>query len=123
MTTMTAPPTMDLAALGAAIDAAMAEPEPPPEPVEPHPTMMEAITAAVEEVLTGNHKATVEKRKALIATLAVKLVNVPIYGIEIDGARLPIGEPIELDNASIEVDGYGCAVSVWAKGTPLWDAE
>jgi hypothetical protein len=107
-------------------------PPPTPEPesrpsfpvpqVEAAPTLVEAIEAAVNKVLTGNHKATVAKRTALIAELTTNLANVPVYGIELDGARMPIGDGIDLDNAFIELDGYGRASRITVDaGTPIWD--
>lgn len=135
MTTMTMPADIDMAAMSAAVNAALAaadQPQPAPAPkqpnfhipkVEAHPTLMQSIVAAVEKVLTGNHKATVAKRKALIDALATELVNAPLYGVEVDGANLPIGDPIDLGNARIEVDGHGRAVSITVdSGTPIWDA-
>lgn len=124
---MTSPTAVDmnLTALGAAVDAALTAPaaEPVTMPrAEPEPSVMEVITTAVEKVLTGNHKATIEKRKTLIATLAQGLVDLPVYGIELDNARVPIGEAIELGNALIEVDGYGNASRITVDGgAPIFD--
>lgn len=92
--------------------------------IEPVPSVMDAITEAVGSVLTGNHATTVEKRDLLIKRVSDAIANLPIYGIELDGARLGIGDPIELDNANVEVDGYGRAVSITVEaGTPIWDPQ
>lgn len=123
-------PAIDLAALAGAVDAALAQAQQPEKPVfdiprlKPHPTVMEAITASVEKILTGNHKTTVARREALIEDLAQALVDMPVYGIELDCARAAIGDEIDLGNAVIQVDGYGHAVSIWVDGgTPLWGNE
>jgi hypothetical protein len=92
--------------------------------VEAAPTLAEAIEAAVNKVLTGNHKATVAKRQALIDELNQSLANVPVYGIELDGARVAIGDEIDLDNAVIAVDGYGRATCITVDaGIPIWNPQ
>jgi hypothetical protein len=106
------------------------EPEPAAEEERPkfdiprpeaHPSIMEAITEVVENVL-GTGKAGKEKRDKLITDLGSQLAALPIYGIEVDGARIGM-DFIDLDNASIEVDGFGRASHIVAYGTPIWDAE
>lgn len=108
------------------------QPAPPPEKrptfpvtqVEAAPTLVEAIEAAVSKVLTGNHKATVAKRQALIDELSQRLAEVPVYGIELEGARVAIGDEIDLDNAVIAVDGYGRATCITVDaGTPVWEPQ
>lgn len=131
-----APPRISLDAIGAAISAEIdsrsapesGEPTPTPpaedDRIEAAPTMIEAITTAVEKVLVGNHKATVEKRKALIEALSTELAEVPLYGIDLDDARLAIGDGVDFGNAFVETDGYGRAVTITVDaGTPIWDAE
>lgn len=142
--TTTAAAALSLAALEAAVSAALTTPAVPPmttaapavppttasneQPalipaqVEAAPSVMEVITTVVEEVLTGNHKSTVDKRRRLIADLAQGLADLPVYGIELDNARVPIGDTIELGNAVIEVDGCGYAARITVdRGTPILD--
>jgi hypothetical protein len=106
--------------------------EPKPEPqwkapsfavptVEVAPSLEEAIAEAVGKVLTGSQKTAVDKRNAIVALVAAAVAELPIYGIDLDYARLPIGDPIELGNANIEVDGYGHAATITVDGgTPIW---
>ena len=76
------------------------------------PTLKEAIEKAVATVLAGNHKATVEKRTAIVKAVSEAMADIPVFGVELADARTAIGEPIELDNATVYVDGYGRAVSI-----------
>lgn len=105
---------------------------PPPNPdrktfdvpqVEASATMVEAITEAIEALIPGNQKATVEKREKFITEICGRVSDVPVYGIEIDDARLPIGDGVDFDNAVVETDGYGRAVTILAFGTPIWDPQ
>lgn len=133
MTTMTMP-DLDLNGLGAAVTAALAKPASAPaaetyerpkfemERLEAHPSLMEALTKVVGEHLRGKGKAHDEKRERLVEALALELAELPIYGIEMDYARIPIGEGINLENASVDVDGYGAATTITCDGgTPIWE--
>lgn len=92
--------------------------------VEAAATMVEAITSAIEKLMPGKQKATEEKRKAFITAICEKVADVPVYGIDIDDARLPIGDGVDFGNAFVETDGYGRAVSITVDaGTPIWDVQ
>lgn len=115
---------------GSAAEAPQPQPPADKQPVfdiprrEAHPAVMEAITEVVENVLTGNAKGADERRKALIAALGTALADLPVYGIDVEYARVPIGEVLDLGNAVIELDGYGHAARILVDGgTALWDPE
>lgn len=135
MTTM-APPDIDLTAIRAAIAAATEQPQPPSEPapepprpsspmpvLEANPTLDEAIIAALTKLYPGDSKTATGRRDKILTAIADELGELYVYGIDLDG-RVPIGEPIELGNCRIEVDGYGDAVRIVVDGgTPLWNPE
>lgn len=125
---------VDLSALEAALNAtlppevreAAAEPDRPvlgPARLEADPTLEEAIKEVVAEHLLGKGKAQDEKRAALVKALGEKLATLPVFGIDLDDARVAIGEEIDLGNAVIQVDGFGRAVTITVDaGTPIWYA-
>jgi len=131
--TMTAPAGLDMAALGSAVDAALAEarqPDPPPPKIEPPrqivaPASLEwAIEAVLEAEKVYPTARTADKRKSLVAALAEHIMALPIYGVELVHARAEIGEPIGLDNAVVYLDGYGNAASIYFDAAyPVWEDD
>lgn len=131
MTTTTVPGGLNLAALGAAIDAALTA----PEPVAPEPppitipqaivapvTLEQAIEEVVEKFLTGNAKATQAKREALTRALAETLMALPVYEVLSVYGHIPVDQ-IDLGNAIIGVDANGCLESIVLSdgGYVTWD--
>lgn len=143
MPTMTADPPLDLAAMRAAILAAAAgdsrqtadDPQPTsapdtddderqtfhiPRAGEAAAPVTEAIVTALVKLYPGNSKTAIERRKKVFTAIAAELSELYVYGVDLDG-RVPIGEPIVLGNAHIEVDGFGDAVRITCDGgTPIW---
>lgn len=87
-----------------------------------HPSLADALNAALTKLYPGESKAAKERRKKITQAIADELPELTVYGVEVYGGRAPIGEPIILGNARIEVDGYGDAVTIHVDGgMPLWD--
>jgi hypothetical protein len=105
-----------------------AEPAPEPDPADEHPaltanpTLTYALDAAFNELWPGDSKTATAHRAKVWKAVASQLAEVEAYGLDL-GGRVPIGDPIVLGNAVIEVDGYGDAVSITTTdgGMPLWD--
>lgn len=87
-----------------------------------HATLTVALWAALNKVYEGESKTAVERRKKIWDAIVAELGKVEAYGLDL-GGRVPIGEPIELGNAYIEVDGHGNLVTVTVTdgGMPIWD--
>lgn len=87
------------------------------------PSVAQAIWAGIHAVMPGARKETAEKRKALFAAIGAELNDITVYGIDVTDARLPIGEPVILGNASIELDAFGDAVRIIVTdgGVPIWN--
>lgn len=125
MLTMTRP-EIDLDAMRAAIVASAQQPEKPTfamERLEANPTLAEALNAALNKLYPGDSKTAKDRRQKILQAIADELGDLYVYGIDL-GGYVPIGDPIILGNASIEVDGYGNAVQIFCDGgRPMWDHE
>lgn len=118
-------PEIDLAAMRAAI-VASAQPAKPTfamERLEANPTLAEALDAALNKLYPGDSETAKDRRQKILQAIADELGELYVYGIDL-GGFIPIGDPIELGNAHVEVDGYGNAVRIVCDGgRPMWDPE
>lgn len=119
MTTTTTPSRLDMAALGKAVDAALAEsqqPEPPTRPALPHIdptcTLEDAIDTALIAAKVFPTERTEDKRKVVTELVAAAVRSLYVYEVELADARAEIGEPVGFDNAIVYTDGHGRAVRI-----------
>lgn len=126
-----APPDLNLDALDAAVDALLQPApagEPKPERVEPGEIDVGGpgpLVEAIDKVIGGAYPAPrqLDRRRELVAALVQSITDLPVYGVEIPNARVPLGDAIYLGNVTVGVDGYGHASEIdFDEAYPVWDA-
>ncbi len=122
MTTITAPPAgVDLASV-LGLDMTRLTAAAPPKPVPPKPTpicpivtptnLAGAIETVVAQHMPGDGKA----------VTAETIMALPTYGAELVHARAAIGDQVDFGTASVSLDGYGNAATIWFDAAyPVWD--